>query len=311
MQFSVKFPLTRKSAIAFSLAMLGLTTPVYAAAAEPEIVVEGQRKQLSAQLKQLFNESSSGQLGRFEESVCPMVIGFPEEWTGILDGLLRKNIAAAGLKVQDTGCRPNALLIFVDDPQSIVQGLYAAQPRFFGVIDRADFQALSNVKRPIYSWHVIEQRSRDGEQLGNITSINGSNVGQSGVKIVRNAAATRNFENVREDMLLSFAVIDKPATEGKSLRQLADIATMHLLLDIKPAASVADDSILSLFSEKGANTAPPERMSDLDRRTVAGLYALKANNYTASVQRGRIASKIAKDIEARVEAGAAASNQGE
>ncbi len=296
MQFSVKFLRARKSAIALSLAMLGLTTPVYAAA-EPEIVVEGQRKQLSAQLKQLFNESSSGQLGRFEESVCPMVIGFPAEWTGILDGLLRKNIAAAGLKVQDTGCRPNALLIFIDDPQTVVQGLYEAQPRFFGVIDRADFLALSNVKRPIYSWHVIEQRSRDGEQLGNITSINGSNVGQSGVKIVRNAAATRTYENVREDMLLSFAVIDKPATAGKSLRQLADIATMHLLLDIKPAAQTSSDSILTLFAERGANSAAPERMSDLDKRTVAGLYALNANNYTASVQRGRMAARITKDLE--------------
>ncbi len=297
MFISVKIPKAIKSSLAVAFAILAMSAPVSAVAAESEIVVEGQRKQLSAQLKQLFNESSSGQLGRFEESVCPLVIGYPEDWTGILDGLIRKNMETAGLTVQDTGCKPNALLIFIDDPQTTVKGLYEAQPRFFGVMDRADFLQLTNKKRAIYSWHVIEQRSRDGVQLGNITSINGSAVSQSGVKIVRNAAATRNYENVREDMLLSFAVIDKPLTEGKSLRQLADIATMHLLLDIKPEAQTAGDSILTLFANRSPDAALPERMSDLDKRTVAGLYDLTGNNYKASVQRGRMASKISQDLE--------------
>jgi hypothetical protein len=308
MRISVKFSHAVKTSLAAAFAAIALTAPAFAA--EPEIVVEGQRKQLSAQLKQLFNESSSGQLGRFEESVCPAVIGFPAEWTGILDGLLRKNISAAGLKVQDTGCRPNALLIFIDDPQAVVQGLYEAQPDFFGVMSPAKYHELSDAKRPVYSWHVIEQRSRDGVALNSVSGIgNGSGasspVGSSGAKIVRNAAATRLYNNVREDMLLSFAIIDKPQTQGKTLRQLADLATMHLLLDIQPGAKASGDSILSLFDNGDANTATPngdgvnialpERMSDLDKRTVAGLYAIPGNNYNAATQRDRIAARITKD----------------
>ena len=69
--------------------------------------------------------------------------------------------------------------------------------------------------------------------------------------VVKNAAATRLYSNVREDMLAGFVVIDRHGDGRADPRQLADLTTMHLLLDVKPGAGRQDmGSILSLFEAR-------------------------------------------------------------
>ena len=114
-------------------------------------------------------------------------------------------------------------------------------------------------------------------------------------KIVRQASASRLYSNVREDMLVGFVVIDRAATPGKTLRQLADIATMHLLLDVRQDAGRRDpSSILSLFEPRPAGAAPPPRLSRLDRGALAGFYTQRQNNRTARQQTENIARAIEK-----------------
>ncbi len=114
-------------------------------------------------------------------------------------------------------------------------------------------------------------------------------------KIVRQATASRLYSNIREDMLVGFVVIDRMATPGKSLRQLADVATMHLLLDVNQDAGERDPgSILSLFEARGEGVAAPKRLSRFDRGALKGFYTQRENNRTARQQAENIAKAIEK-----------------
>jgi hypothetical protein len=156
------------------------------------------------------------------------------------------------------------------------------------------------VQRPVASWHVTDTRGRDGEELGSVRSIVDPGSGarlpaDSSAKVTRGVTTGRLVSPVREDMLVGFVVFDRMATPGKSLRQLADLATMHLLLDINPEASTRDPgSILSLFEPAAAGVTPPPRLSRFDRGTLRGFYTQRENNRSARQQAENIAKAIEK-----------------
>ncbi len=259
-----------------------------------EIVVQGQKKQIAKALRDLIRPSGGAeQLARFEDEICPLVAGMPRDWTAVLTRMIRENVVAVGGKVANPKpgkkCNVNAVVIFIDQPQELVAALAEAEPDFFSMTPR-EMQYFTEAKRPVTSWHVTDTRSRDGVELGSVGAIGGV---PGDAKIVRNAAASRLYSNIREDMLTGFVVIDRQATVGKSLRQLADLATMHLLLDVKQDAGAKDNaSILSLFEPRPENVAGPRAMSRFDRGALSGFYTQRENNRTASQQRENIAAAI-------------------
>jgi len=260
-----------------------------------EIVVTGQKKREIAQaLRQLIRPSGGAeQLARFEDDICPLVAGMPRDWTQVLTRMIRENVVALGGKVGGDGpgrkCSINAVVIFIDQPLDLVEALAEAEPGFFAMTPR-EMSYFTATQRPVTSWHVTDTRDRDGQELGSVGSIGGS---PSDAKIVRNASATRLYSTIREDMLTGFVVIDRQATIGKSLRQLADLATMHLLLDVKQDAGTKDpSSILSLFEPRPDDISVPRGLSRFDRGALAGFYSQRENNRTASQQRNNIADAI-------------------
>lgn len=259
------------------------------APASSDIVVQGSREELRTQLRQIL-DTSDGQLARFENAFCPKVIGFPADWTGHLEKMIRANAADAGLRVEPVGCRPTALAIFIDDPQRLVTELRKAMPGLFDGYTTRELDLMTAVKRPAYGWRTVEMTDRNGLVLSSVGQINGE---ASNARIVRNANSSRVTSNVRYDILTSFAAIEIGKTPGHTLRQLADYATMNLMLDLSRDASrkAQPESILSLFSASSPEAAPQE-MSAMDKGTLRGLYGLKTNNVSAAVQRGRIAKAM-------------------
>ena len=153
-----------------------------------------------------------------------------------------------------------------------------------------EMASFTAVPRPVTSWHVTDTRDRDGQELGSVGSIGGAS---ADAKIVRNASASRLYSTIREDMLTGFVVIDRQATVGKSLRQLADLATMHLLLDVRQDAGAKDgSSILSLFEPRPDDISAPRGLSRFDRGALTGFYTQRENNRSASQQRNNIADAI-------------------
>ena len=264
------------------------TRSTTSAQSQDEIVVTGakKKKEIAQALKKLIEPTGREQLARFEDKVCPMVIGMPRDWTATMTRMIRENIAAVGGKLQPAGCKPNALAIFIDQPRELVDALHDAEPHLFNMTPR-EFKQFAALPGPVWSWHVTDMRDRDGNQVAQ------GSMGGNDFAVIKNAAATRLYSNVREDMLAGFVVLDRQQTVGRTLRQLADLTTMHLLLDVKPGAEKQDmTSILSLFEARAAAGAAPARFSSFDRGILAGFYTQRENNRTAVQQRENIAEAI-------------------
>ena len=291
-------------------ALLLLTSPAPAPAQtsdDEKVTVQGYRKAVTDILRERFTQSQ-GQLARFETRVCPMVAGMPADWTANLTKIIRDNIVAFGGKIDEPGCTPNATVIFSDQPHEFIKAFAAKQPGYFNMTPR-ELEQFTAAPRPVVSWHLTEVRSREGQDMSGAReasqqttlSVGGTQVGTTidspmSAKVNRQSAATRLYTNVREDMLIGFVVVDRQQTPGKSMRQLADVATMHLLLDIKQDAGGKDPtSILSLFEPRGEGAPAPERMSEIDRGIVEGLYSLKQNNRSAAQQYSHIAETIRRN----------------
>jgi hypothetical protein len=263
------------------------------------IVVQGQRRQIAQALRKLIQPSDSKQLARFEDEICPMVIGMPKDWTAKLTRMIRDNVTAIGGKVGKPGCKVNGAVIFIDQPLELVKAFADAEPGYFNMTPR-ELAQFTSVARPVTSWHVTDIRGRDGEELGSVRSIVDPNTGaklstDNSAKVTRGITSGRLVTPVREDMLVGFVVIDRLATVGKSLRQLADIATMHLLLDVNPDASARDPgSILSVFEPRPEGVAAPARLSRFDRGALRGFYTQRENNRSARQQAENIARAIEK-----------------
>ena len=264
--------------------------------ANSDIVVQGSREELRVQLRQIL-DTSEGQLARFESAFCPKVIGYPADWTGHLEKMIRANAADAGLKVEPVGCRPTGLVIFIDDPQRLIAELRKAMPGLFDGYTTRELDLMTAVKRPAYGWRTVEMVDKNGLVLATAGQINGE---ASTARIVRNANSSRVTSNVRYDILTSFAAIDIAKTPGHTLRQLADYATMNLMLDLSRDATrkAQPESILALF-EAASPEAAPQQMSAMDKGALRGLYTQRNNNVSAAVQRGRIAKAMKEGAEGK------------
>jgi len=258
---------------------------------DESVVVTGQRKQIAQALKKMIEQSDSEQFARFEDELCPIVIGMPRDWTASLTRMIRENVVAVGGKVGKPGCTFNAAIIFIDQPLELVKAFAEEEPGYFNMTPR-ELEHFTAVQRPVTSLHVTDMRSRDGVELGQMGQLGGF---PTDAKIVRNAAASRLYTNVREDMLVGFVVVDRMATPGKSLRQLADLATMHIMLDVSQDAGDRDPgSILSLFEARAPGNPAPDRLSQFDRGALRGFYTQRENNRTARQQAENIARAIEK-----------------
>ena len=93
-------------------------------------------------------------------------------------------------------------------------------------------------------------------------------------------------------------MVDAAKIQGKSMEQLAALATLHLLLEIKQdALSSNPASILSLFAERPEGAAAPPGLSKFDRAMVEGLYGPNENNRSAAQQFSQIATAVRRVSE--------------
>ena len=294
------------SRVRFTLALTALlvSTPLIAQADDESILVEGQRLSINRMVSETINDAGYEALARFEDKICPGVVGLSLQQAVKVADMIRANIAALGGKLQDPGCTPNATVILVEQPVEFVKKFAKTQPGYFTMTPR-EFEQFTSQPRPVASWHVTETRDRDGQELGGSDKLSdrkkklantqaATSVGIN-ARVVRQSAATRLYTNTREDMTFGFVVIDNQKLGGKTTRQLADLATLHLLLDIKQNAGERNRaSILSLFEDRPEGAAAPDQLSSYDRAMVQALYAPSENNRTASQQFTQIATAVRK-----------------
>lgn len=298
-----------------SLTALALATllPSFLFAQEteaPEIIVSGERPLEADAIRLAVRElakvhRSDEPLLRFHDPVCLSVSGIGATASFQVRERILENARAADVPIAESGCRTNALVLIVDDPASLIDGIQKDQPKLISPSKRAPLDAALTRGEKALVWHNEEKRGAQGQalrigmtapgmpvtgpssQLGAETRMNSHGrarrVGTTGSRAVVNGVVILDVENL----------------VGMDLERVADFATMRLLV---PGVRVVPDvlaavegdgatkpqSVLALFlADQGA-----ERLTRFDRAWMGALYSLEPNAASA-----RLPAAVARAYE--------------
>jgi hypothetical protein len=217
-----------------------------------------------------FAQADEEPLPRFEDALCPGVVGLKRDAAEAMVGRLRTNAEMIGLRMAENGdCEANFIVAFVTDGQAFLSRLEDRSGYIFAEMSRDERVELMSAPGPARAMLRVRARSRDGMPISrreNLTDIPQASMWSAHSKIY---VATRN------DILSALVLFDRDAIGGLNLDQLADYATfrglVHQLPD--PAASGAS-SILALFD---SGSARPAGLTAFDRAYLQQLYTGMAN----------------------------------
>lgn len=282
-------------ALALASGLFAATAATAQAPADSEIVVTGTRGEIRAELGRML-EVSGGQLARFEDPLCPLIAGFDAQYTAILHDLILANARALGARTGKPGCEPNAIVIFIDRPQALVEAMRERRPSSFGEMSLPARDRLTRPLRASYSWHANYVTGADGRTANDARDVPGlSELGPAyeGIPTIRAFTASRLYSPAIQVMGAAFVVMDINRTPGMTLDQIADFATLNLLVDFDEdaAAQARPDSILRLFDAPNPADAPA-RMSGFDRAMATALYTPDTLSQPASNVRMQLATII-------------------
>ena len=270
----------------FLLTIVAVIAPTAALAqsastnASDDIVVrartEAERKAIQTYVADISVRSES-QLPRFHDPVCPIVIGFDRPYATIVEKRVRAVAVAAGVPVaKKAKCAVNLMVIMAEDGAALVKDIRTNRADWLGELDPAEINALI-APAPARAWSVTSLRNEDGGR-------------QRGLFLTVMAASILK-QPTRQDMEVSFVVIDKTPSLGMTLRQVADYAAMRGLARTKPPApGGAIDTILTAFD---ATAAPVRELTTTDAAYLRALYASDGRD-AAVTERNAITRRIAK-----------------
>ena len=249
-------------------------------APQDDIVVrartEAERKSIQTYVANISVRSES-QLPRFHDPVCPLAIGFDRQYAAIVEKRIRAVATAAGVDVaKRERCTANLIVIMAENGSDLVKDIRAHRAGWLGELDPSDVDALI-APAPARAWSVTSLRNEDGDRQNGLT--------------MRVMAASILKVPTRQDMEVSFVIIDKTPSMGMTLRQVADYAAMRGLARTKPPApGGAIDTILTAFD---STVAPVRELTATDAAYLRALYSSKGMT-DAVTERNAITRRIVK-----------------
>lgn len=270
-------------------------TAAQSAPGEPNIVVTGERPPATeAQiLDQARNISIVGNplddpLPRFEDALCPGVLGLKGDAAAYIIGRVRSNAELFDVRLaEDDGtCEPNLIVAFVENAQDQLVELARSQGYMLAGLSVTERGELLDAPGAARVWVNTAMRSSTGmpvpgdrgasgapERVVAADSETGTQNSIALPPVARGPAGAHSRISfpVREDIVSVLVLFDREQVKGKSLLQLADYATMRgLAFTRETSGEPAARTILSLFDGDGAK---PEQLTPFDLAYLGSLYA--------------------------------------
>lgn len=253
-----------------------------------QIVVTGNRdieRQAQDFVAALSPSRPGGQLGRFEDEVCPAAVGLSDRHKASVERRLRVVAQAAGIPVGKQGCAPNAIVMLTHDKRGLLDALRRNHTDNFGGLTAREIRQLVRSPGPAAAWQLRYHKTARG------TVIEEGDINRT------TESASRMTTAARPVFEASALVIEKRALEGLTTTQLADYAAMRLFARTSPerlAGSTAPTIVKILDAPMGSEV--PITMTEWDLGFLRSLYAIPSN-MRAGAQRDAIGRGIARDLE--------------
>jgi len=233
-------------------------------------------------------QSDEEPLARFEDAICPGVVGLKRDAAEDMVGRIRARAAEFGRSLSPEGnCEANLVVAFVDDGLAFARRMQRDNGWLFAELSQADRQMALNDAGPARAILRVRARTRDGMPIPrreNMVDLPQTELWMAHSKIY---TATRN------DILYSLILIDRGAISGMTIGQLADYATYRSLTRTLPQTpETRADSILALF-EGGAQH--PTGLTEFDRVYLSELYD-GVPNLPATARLAQLEAATGRDI---------------
>jgi len=251
------------------------------------ILVEG-RKQGPRKEARRFVErivtTTKDQLSRFNDPVCPVVLGLTPPYAKAIVKRFREVSAEVGAQVdRDEKCYPNVFVIVAADAGAIIAQLREKYHGFFRDLAYDDKRTALD-EGPVRAWRVSEELDQSGRPGAQ---------GPDGLRSFRGIdPGSRISLSTQQATYAAVVVIDVNAIDEKSVGQIADYVAMRVLAGARPPKEGGRlDTILTLFD---GDAVVPEGLTQVDRSFLTGIYQMQANAPLGS-QAGTIADRIVRD----------------
>jgi hypothetical protein len=244
----------------------------------PEVTVRAQREAMERRVWAFvtsgIRKPFEASLSRWNNPICPLVVGLPQEEDRFFRARLSEIAVAAGAHLAPQPCQANFAVIVAAEPDAVLKAWYKRDYHLFGDATENRINEWLKRSRPVRVWYNVESGSASG--LPYSPWIAGSfgqgfGVDNTAVPVDNNVEASHIVFNAVRDFSSVIVAIDSARTEGTSLNTLADYAAMVGLAEIQSDADFGEvPTILRLFSS--SEGAKPTNLSDWDTALLTALY---------------------------------------
>lgn len=235
-----------------------------------EVVVVGQANRdraVRSYVKAITEISSINPIGRFDRaSVCPAAVGLSEAHNAAIASRMRRIAEAAEIPVAEPGCNANALVLFTDDKDELIEALRKAFPAYFTNPSGQPVE-IGSQPGPVTAWHLEQRIDRSGMPV--------SSGGATGVAVVSTPVVpSRISASVRPVFVASVVVIEVDSVIGLTLTQVADYAAMRSFAKTDPTRleNSSAPTILTIL-DAPMDSEIPVTLTSWDLGYLKALYA--------------------------------------
>jgi hypothetical protein len=270
-------------ALAVAPAMAQTPTPDSSDGSDRITITGIQPERMRDFVRELMEPGKLGQLSRWEDEVCPGVVGLtPEASQAMLDRIALRAVSL-DLRVGEPGCKANVLVVVTDDGQQFTPTFVQQNKKLFGdafdsgnTLGKTALDRFTKADKPVRWWHVSQTVTDRGKVLGDSTATAAGGGGFSGAQVARVNNASRLGASTHQEFNRIIAIVDTSKTKGVSFSAVADYIAMIALTQVQADVDAAGyDSILNVFDGPIGGDEPMTGWTAWDSAFVSGLYAVR------------------------------------
>ena len=295
----------------------GTIAPSLDAHALPQIDITAHGRSLERRLRAFIAAATprdyADSLTRWNEPICPVVIGPPPGQTTRILAHLLQIAAAAGVSIRQKPCQANLFVVATPYPKRLLTAWGKRDHRLFAGASRKAIDAFLDAPRPVRVWYNTitappqpgavnpEQYSENPtptEAPGGSAGATASATAAAGVTAAVDAAQDYSLLNFNEVQSFTsvIVVVDTKRAAGFNLDQLSDYIAVLGLSQINLDSDYGGaPTILSIFAPSASRAAKPvpASITGWDRDYLKALYATRQ---VSREQRLEIADMMARDM---------------